>query len=373
MNIAVDASPLAARTSSGIPNYVKNILMSLQGLDKNNNYYLYFKNPLEFTLSQNFTMRCSPHSAEDSTSYGGTTWLFTQGIRLMKKDKADIFWGTRHMLPPYVPRGIRKILTVHDLVWHYYPETMDRYNLLIMKLLADRSIKAADHIIGVSSASADAIVEIAGIRREKITVIHHGADGYIPLDKNGSAEFIAGKYKTGTQYVLTVSTVEPRKNLKMLLGVFARLKGADHQLIIAGASGWKTSSIYKEYERLGLSERDVLFLGHVPDEDMNALYSGAKLFVFPSVYEGFGMPPLEAMAAGTPVIVSNTSSLPEVAGDSGILLDPHDADGWRESISRVLSDPLLQEKLIAGGLKRSRLFSWKAAAQQTLEVFERFG
>jgi glycosyltransferase involved in cell wall biosynthesis len=206
----------------------------------------------------------------------------------MEKDKIDILWGTRHMLPPYVPKRIRKVLTVHDLVWHYFPETMDRYNLLVMKLFADRSIRAADHIIAVSEATARGIVEAVGVPREKISVIYHGAGAYVPLDRKSSAEYISSKYNTRQDYILTVGTVEPRKNLKTLLAVFSQFrKEGVPQLLIAGASGWKTSSIYGEYQRLGLSEKEVKFLGYVPDEDMNRLYSGARLFLFPSVYEGF--------------------------------------------------------------------------------------
>jgi glycosyltransferase involved in cell wall biosynthesis len=372
VRIAVDAFPLATNAGSGIANYLRNILSSLLILDCKNKYFLYCKDPIDMARAENVVPRFDSRPGNISRSFGNSLWLFSKGIRMMKKDNIDLLWGTRHMLPPYVSRRIRKILTVHDLVWHYYPETMDRYNLLIMGLLAERAIKAADHIIAVSEASARAISEITGIQREKISVIHHGTDRYIPLNKNDSAEFIADKYKTRKQYLLTVGTVEPRKNLKMLLRVFAPLKGGDYQLLIAGSSGWKTSPIYREYERLRLREEDVRFLGYIPDEDMNRLYSGAALFVFPSIYEGFGLPPLEAMASGTPVIVSNSSSLPEVVGDAGILLDPFDADSWRESITTVLSDAFLQERLTAKGLQRARLFSWKTAARKTLDIFEKF-
>jgi glycosyltransferase involved in cell wall biosynthesis len=372
MNIAVDAFPLTAKSASGIPNYTKNILDNLANIDKQNDYFLYCKNPIAFVPARNGHMRTSPSATESSTSYGNTVWLFTQGIRLMKKDRIDIFWGTRHMLPPYLPKGIRNVLTVHDLVWHYFPETMDRYNLLVMELFAGRSIRAADHIIAVSEATARAIVDVMGVGREKISVIYHGAGSYVPLDRKSSAEYISNKYKTRHDYVLTVSTVEPRKNLKTLLAVFSHFgKGGGPQLLIAGASGWMTSAIHTEYRRLGLSEKEVKFLGYVPDEDMNKLYSGARLFLFPSVYEGFGIPPLESMAAGTPVIASNSSSLPEVVGSAGILLDPYDVEAWRASVAMVLSEKSLQEKLTADGVERSRHFSWETAARQTLEVFEK--
>ena len=168
---------------------------------------------------------------------------------------------------------------------------------------------------------------------------------------------------------MTVSTVEPRKNLITLLRAFAPLRGGV-QLLIAGARGWKTTGIYAEYERFKFREEEVKFLGYVPDSDMNMLYSGALLFAFPSIYEGFGMPLLEAMASGTPVISSDASSLPEVAGDAGILLPPFDVEKWSGAISKALSDAALQEAMVSGGLERSKQFSWEASAEKTLRVFQ---
>lgn len=291
---------------------------------------------------------------------------------MMRNDKIDIFWGTRHLLPPGFPRRIKKVLTVHDLVWHIRPATMSGYNRITMKLLADRSIKAADHIIAVSQSTASSVMEIFKVPAEKISVIYHGADQYTALNKDESAEYISDKYGTDRNYILTVGTVEPRKNLSTLLRTFNKLRDEGFQLLIAGADGWKTSPVYREYEKSGFTDREVRFLGYVPDSDMNRLYSGAGLFVFPSIYEGFGIPPLEAMASGTPVIVSDSSSLPEVAGDAGILISPYDVEGWRAAILRVMSDKALQNEMIIHGLKQSIKFSWDESARQTLKVFEKF-
>lgn len=370
MNIAVDAFPLATRAASGIPNYVRNILLQLLNQGGEDNFFLYCRNPFRFEGKENCHTRFSPRATEKTTSYGNTLWLFSEGARLMKRDGIDIFWGTRQMLPPYLPGNMKKVLVVYDLVWHYFPETMEAYNRLISKALFRRAIKGGDHIITISEATASSLIEVLGVPRGKISVVYPAADTYAPLAKSASAEYISDKYGTSKNYVLTVSTVEPRKNLRTLLRVFGELRGEGLQLLVAGASGWKTSAIHQEYERLGLTERDVKFLGFVPDEDMNRLYSGARLFVFPSVYEGFGMPVLEAMASGTPVIVSNSSSLPEVAGDAGMLLDPHDEGGWRKAVIEVLSDDSLQESMVMEGIKRAKLFSWERSAVQTLRVFE---
>ncbi|GAB4389158.1 MAG: glycosyltransferase family 1 protein [Thermodesulfovibrionales bacterium] len=371
MRIAVDAFPLAARSASGIPNYLRGTLRALAALDGENRYYLYSRNPVAFAPGGNFAARSSPRAKEGSTSYGNTAWLFTRGVMMMRKDGVQVFWGPRHMLPPVLPGGVRSVLTVHDLVWRHYPETMERYNLLIMKAVAERSIRAADHIIAVSEATARSLAEVFAVPRERITVVHNGAGDYSPLDREESALYISGRYGVLKKYFLTVSTVEPRKNLVTLLRAFSRLGAGGVQLVVAGASGWKTSGLSREYERLGLTEDRVKFLGFVPQEDMNRLYSGAALFLFPSIYEGFGMPPLEAMASGTPVIASNSSSLPEVVGDAGVLLDPMDEDAWAEAMAGALARPEGMEATREAALRRARSFSWEKAARETLGVFQR--
>ncbi|MDA8078242.1 MAG: glycosyltransferase family 1 protein [Nitrospiraceae bacterium] len=372
MNIAIDAFSLSEKASSGISNYLKNMASVIMERDRHNNYFLYTRNSFDFSSYANCMLRCADTFGEASGSHRNTLWLFSKGVQLMVKDKIDVFWAARQMLPPYVPAAIKKVLTVYDLVWYYYPETMNRYNRLVSKLIFKKSIDKADHIITISKASADALREVLNVPDNKITIAYPAADRFAPLDKVASSEFIAQKYGANKNYALTVSTVEPRKNLGTLLRAFSGQKIPDIQLLIAGASGWKTTSIYSEYRNFGLSEERIKFLGYVPDEDMNRLYSGAQLFVFPSIYEGFGMPPLEAMASGTPVIASNSSSLPEIAEGSGILLDPCDVDAWRDAILTVMSDESLQDAMIKKGLKKAKLFSWEKSAEQILNIFEKF-
>ncbi|TAN43405.1 MAG: glycosyltransferase family 1 protein [Nitrospirae bacterium] len=371
MKIAVDAFPLLSKHKSGIPNYVRNILSHILDEDTADEYFLYSKNPVMFQDRPNLRCRVKHSATAESSSYGNTLWLFSKGVQMMKQDCIDIFWGTRQMLPPFLPGGIKKVLTVYDLVWHYFPGTMDAYNRLVMNFFTKSSIRSADHIITISDASRKALVDVMRISEERISVIYPAADGYMPLDKNDSALYISEKYQTNKDYVLTVSTIEPRKNLPMLLKIFSKFKHSGIQLLIAGASGWKNSAIFAEYRRLGFSEDQVRFLGYVPDEDMNRLYSGARLFLFPSIYEGFGIPPLEAMAAGTPVITSNSSSLPEVTGDYGMLLDPHDLSGWQDAIDKVLYSRTLQDDLVHKGLQSAKRFSWEHSASQTLEIFKK--
>jgi glycosyltransferase involved in cell wall biosynthesis len=264
---------------------------------------------------------------------------------------------------------MRKVLTVYDMVWHYFPETMDWYNRAVLKILAKRSISLADHIVTISKATAQSLNEVLGVPLNRITVAYPAADDYTVFDKRASGAYIAENYGVSRNYILTVSTVEPRKNLVALLRSFSPIRREGFQLVIAGAMGWKNSPLSEEIARLGFSDDEVRFLGFVPDADMNKLYCGAQLFVFPSLYEGFGIPPLEAMASGTPVIASWSSSLPEVVGEAGTLLDPNDIDCWTEAVLQTMRDESLRGRMAADGVNQARNFSWHATARNVMDAF----
>ncbi len=368
LSIAVDASPLIGPyPKSGIPNYISRILTEMVRLDRNSLFTLYSPAECDFPEEDNLEKL----SLFKKKIVLGRTWLYTFGVLQMMKRRTDVLWATRQDIPPVLPKTTKRIINVYDLVWYYFPETMEERNLRYMRRFAERSFKMADHIVTISQATSKSLMEVLGVPEEKITIVYPAADGYTPLDKEESAEYISQKYGTNKNYLLTVSTVEPRKNLNLLLRVFGGLREKGLQLVVAGASGWKTSSIHEEYEKLGLSEREIQFLGYVPDEDMNRLYSGARLFVFPSLYEGFGIPPLEAMASGTAVVASNSSSLPEVVGDAGMLLDPHDDDAWTKAMGALLGDEALRKEMEQKGLERARLFSWRKSAEELFAVFRK--
>jgi glycosyltransferase involved in cell wall biosynthesis len=273
-----------------------------------------------------------------------------------------------------MPTGVLKVITVHDLAWLFYPETIAHYTLLAQRLFAGKAIQYADKIITVSRSTGDDLIRVLGVPASRIHLVYPGiSENYRPRDPAQAAEYISRKYDIAAHYMAVVGTVEPRKNLALLVDVLRILKGRRElhcPLVVAGADGWKSSLLFRKIQSAGLTEEEIRFLGYLPDEDMPSLYAGARLFLFPSLYEGFGFPPLEAMACGTPVIASNARCMPEVLGDGAILLDPMDAGGFALWAARLLSDENLRRSLSAAGIQQAQKFRWERCAKETLRTFE---
>ncbi|MCS7287390.1 MAG: glycosyltransferase family 1 protein [Anaerolineae bacterium] len=281
----------------------------------------------------------------------------------------DLFHATEHLLPRF--SRIKTVFTLHDLIFLFHPETHKPMNRWFLTLMMPRFLRAADAVITVSECTKKDAMRFYNIPEEKITVIYEGVS---PRFHPVSSEIVGAvrlKYGLPERFILYVGTIEPRKNLIALLEALHYLLTTYHlQLVIVGKKGWLYEGFFRRLRELGLEER-VHFTGYVPDEDLPALYSAADLFVFPSLYEGFGLPVLEAMACGVPVICSNTSSLPEVAGDAALLVDPTDVQALAKAIERALTDETLRAMLRAKGLERARMFTWEKTAQKTLEVYRR--
>jgi glycosyltransferase involved in cell wall biosynthesis len=226
-------------------------------------------------------------------------------------------------------------------------------------------------IISISHHTKYDMLKHFKIPEDKIKVIHLAANEcYKPL-KEDEIYKINEKYSLNHPYILYVGGLEPKKNIPTLLKAFYKLKKHDvnHKLVITGEKRWNYKSIFETIDKLNL-QKEVIFTGYIPDEDLPALYNAADLFVYPSLYEGFGLPPLEAMACGTPVITSNTSSLPEVVGDAGIMVNPYDIDELTNKMYKVLTNEGLTEELSKKGLERAKLFSWKKCAEETLNTYK---
>jgi glycosyltransferase involved in cell wall biosynthesis len=228
-------------------------------------------------------------------------------------------------------------------------------------------------VVVISRSVRDELVQTLGVPEEKIRVAYPGiSERYRPQDESAAAAYISAKYGTPPRYLATVGTVHPRKNLRLLVQVLRILKGSgrfDCPLLVAGAKGWKNSQLYGEIQAAGLTEQEIKFLGYVPDEDLPFFYAGAQLFLFPSLYEGFGIPPVEAMACGTPVVSSNAGSLPEVLGEAAILESPESPERFAEAVMRGLTDEELRRALRVRGINRAREFTWERSAGQLLDAF----
>jgi glycosyltransferase involved in cell wall biosynthesis len=285
---------------------------------------------------------------------------------------SDLFHCTN--FSTYSQKRGKKILTVHDVSFFLFPEYHPLMRRLTFKAFFPRSLDQADHIITDSNSTKRDLVDYFHVPAEKITTIHLGVDEtFVPVSEREAAPILSKHGIRFGKYLLYVGTVEPRKNLPRLIQAYNLFRANASQslpLVLVGASGWLNQDLFREIDK-SRWESEIKLLGYVAKTDLSALYSGAAAFVYPSIYEGFGLPPLEAMACGAPVITANNSSLPEVVGDAAILVDAYDVDAIARAMLQVASDPTMRENLKERGLARAKCFSWRRTAEQTLAVYER--
>jgi glycosyltransferase involved in cell wall biosynthesis len=293
--------------------------------------------------------------------------------RAAQRLKLDVLHDPTGVTPFSLTNGrFRTIVTVHDVFAWSLPGHSSRLDTLIYKHWLPRVLPQVDAVITDSHQSKRDIIHFLPIEEEKVTVAPIGVDRHFRVLSTEEVQHVLGRYCMDVPYILYVGSIAARKNLPRLLEAYARLRNwsSNWRLVIAGTRGWKSSPVYETVERLELAGC-VHFTGYVEEEDLPALYNGADLFVFPSLYEGFGLPVLEAMACGAPVVTSNTSSLPEVAGDATLLADPEDVEAITEAMRRVLADRALAKELQAKGLERAEQFTWERTARETIAVYEK--
>ncbi len=303
------------------------------------------------------------------------TKIALPGVLYLSRDKPDIFLSPTHYIPRFCPSGIKRICTIFDLSFLHFPEMFNKKDLWQLKAWTKFSAKNADHIITISNFSKQDIVEQYGVPKEKISMIYPGynKDKFKYQISKIKDEEVKKKYKIGDSYIIYIGTIQPRKNLVRLVEAFAKIdRGL--QLVIVGKTtgedreGWKFEEILAAPKRLGIEDR-VKFLGFVPANELTLLLSSSLAFVLPSLWEGFGIPVLEAMGSGAPVIVSNVSSLPEVVGSAGLLVDPYSVDQIEQAIRTITSDKNLQQKYSKAGLLQAKKFSWEKTAREVLKIF----
>ena len=292
----------------------------------------------------------------------------------LRRMRIDVFHGMDHVGVPLVGKTGKCVVTVHDVIPLVLPHTFTRRHRLVVRTALSRVRRQADLIIVPSRAVQRDVMQYLRVPEDRVAVTPHGCDArFSPARDAASTGAAAARYALPARYLLAVGTLEPRKNLTTLVRAFARLRDRSAidravGLVLAGARGWLDDPIFRTVQSLGL-EDVVHFPGFIDDDDLPALYRGAELVVFPSLYEGFGLPLLEAMACGVPVVASNTSALPEVAGGAAMLVDPLDVDGMARAIVEVLGDASLRGRLRNDGIARAAEFSWQTAARRTLDVY----
>lgn len=306
-------------------------------------------------------------------------WLYRLWYRLslplrveLFTGKLDLFHSPDFVLPPVAGR-IPTLVTVHDLSFLKYPETFTPELVNYLNKVVPRSVRRASHILADSAATKNDLVEWLATPAEKVTVLYSGVNPrFRPVSNEKRLQRVRKKYGLGARpYVLSVSTLQPRKNYEMLIRAFKPVAAElPHNLVIAGGKGWLYERIMAEITSQGLDGR-VLLIGFADDRDLPDLYSGASLFVYPSFYEGFGLPLLEAMACGVPVLNSDASCLPEVAGTATRQLAPNDQQAWTNAMSTLLADAGQRSRMVAAGFLQARHFTWSRAAEELNGIYAR--
>jgi len=359
--VGVDASRAVGRRRTGTETYSYHLIRNLLSLGSPHRYVVYFNTP---PAPGDF----AGLAADIRSMPFPRLWTHLRLSIEMVRQPPDVLFVPAHVLPAIHPR--RTVVTVHDLGHLRWPETHALARRLYLDLSTRRDVSAATFVVAVSGATRDDLIRYYGVPAAKIRVVHHACG---PEFRPQSEREVAGareKYGIDGDYVITVGTVQPRKNLARLIEAFGSARasaGSRATLVVAGGPGWRAEEAYRAAEPLGGAVR---FLGYVPHDDLPPLLGGAGALAFPSLHEGFGLPALEAMACGTPVVASNTSSLPEVVGDAALLVDPTDVDSIAQALARTLGDSDLRARLRERGLERARLFSWRRCAEETLRVLE---
>ena len=367
MRIGINALPLS-RLQAGVARVIWSVIEELRKIDSENYYYLYSDRDFELPWEcDHWRKRIS----SPVPFLPGTLWLQTVGRRMIIRDRLDLFWGTVDLLPLGLPSAVAKLLTIHDLSWPLHSEIASLFHRCMFWLFFEKSTQQAHRIIAVSQSTASDLRRVFSVPDSKIKVIHNGVSpAYRPQDRRAAAEYVANKYGVSEDYILTVGTIVPHKNLITLVQALKILRGSgklSFQLLVVGAQGGKVSSFLKAVQSAGLTDHDIRLLGFVPDEDLPMLYSGSRLFVLPSLHEGFGLPLAEAMACGVPVIASNTSSVPEVVGDAALLVPPTHPEAFVEAILRVIGDDNLRRTMMGTGLRQAAGFNWDSTARHYLD------
>lgn len=379
MRVGIDYTA-AARQRAGIGRYTRSLVHALARIDQQNEYALFVPSDARFLnglgsiagtgdlpTPSNFHLVRAPLSERALA----TIW---QRARLLLPIETfvganEVFYSPDFVLPPTKAR--RKILTVHDLSFRRVPETAVPNLKWYLDGAVPRAVARADLIFADSDATRADLIELYHVPPDRVQTLYSGCDDFFhPVTAAHELARVRELYKLSRPFILSIGTLEPRKNFVRLIEAYARLpRRNEFELVIAGGKGWLYDDILNAPERLHISDH-VHFPEYVPDEHLAALYSACAVFVYPSLYEGFGLPVLEALTCGAAVITSNTSSLPEVAGDAAMMVDPRDTDALAAALEHLLEDEELRAGLTRRGLDQAKKFSWEKSARQLRNAIE---
>lgn len=368
MNIAFDARGVNLYKGTGIGTYTENILRNLFDIDTDNTYTLYWAGENK-DFAKNKNIRYVYASKKHKRFF--EQYYFPNSI---KKTGADIYHVPQNGIGINQNIDCIKVVTIHDLIPYLMPETVGAGYLAKFISEMPGIINTADGIITVSEWSKKDIIRFFPECENKIYVTPLAADSkYHPMDKLQCRKFMREKYNINDDFILYIGGFSKRKNVAFLIEAFAAIQNnlvKDHCLVIAGTNKDDFERLTELCEKNNIKSK-VIFTGYIPEEDLPLFYNACEVFVYPSIYEGFGLPPLEAMSCGAPVITSKTTSIPEVVGDAGILIEPKSIEEMKESLINILSSEDIKRYYSSKGLLRSSQFSWKKTALKTLEVYNK--
>lgn len=367
MNIGIITSPM--ETIPSLKVYISNLIENLSSIDTENDYYLIHQSKMHLDA---YDVNKEIISDPSNLIFRNLWWKYHTLPKDLESYELDLVHDVQGISTFFIKNNsnYQKIITIHDLSSLVFPKIHVK-GALSDRLLGARTMENVDKIITVSQSTKHDLINYFNVPEEKIKPVYLGKDEkFRVLDQDQVRNFKI-EFDLNFPFILYLGVFRARKNIPTLIKSYNLLKkeGVSHKLVIAGGKGDQYKKILSFVKNLNL-ERDVIFTGHVPDEVLPELYNAADLFVFPSLYEGFGIPPLEAMACGTPVITSNVSSLPEVVGDAGLMVDPHDINGLKDAMKAVLQNSDLKRDMVKKGLSRSKQFTWKKCAIETLDVYK---
>jgi len=369
MHIAIDAHSVGAQLA-GNETYATNLIEALAGIDQTNEYTVFVT---KRAAIDRFANRWPNFKVKQTFPHTPLVRIPITLSAALRRRRVDVL-HVQYTAPPFAPCPV--VATIHDLSFEHLPETFNRRSRAQLHLTVRHTARRAKQILTLSEFSRDDIIKTYDIDPARVFVTPAAAPtDFAPVTDSTELQRIRTTYGIGREYILSLGSIQPRKNLVRLIGAYSSLRRLHPdlklpQLVLAGKRGWLEKEIFRAAGENELS-RDILFTGYVPDKDLPGLYSGSLCFAYPSYFEGFGLPIVEAMQCGAPVIAGNRTSLPEVVGNAGVLVDPFSEAEIAQALAKMIGDSGYRDELRVRGIERARAFNWETTARLTLQAYER--